>query len=532
MKERPSSSSAAPRPASTSSASPVITEMKERSTSLSAEPHPSAETTSAIPKMLMIEKPSSSSSSTPSKMQEDNDFLDHYSSSELSSVESDRIPPDSSGEVLSQKKNIPVFADSDSSPPTYPVLCSPGGSVRVCTNSEEDDITEKFPTADKSRFFIPSVPENRKQDFEYFLKYLNLTGKTPVPLCNYALLDIVPDNILQKIEALRKKDVAWYNDILIILEQFHVVQRCHLAMISTADNLILQETMRLFESTCGLGDGTPMPEVAGVFLPSQERHVGPRRNSLYNTLREMDAIKITKILPGEWLSDDIVNSVTEILCEQNADTVAISSLTWTQAHPQMQNGITRTVKGENEKEEVIFNFQSNLLNMRCVCVRQGKEESWREWNLFCPINVTQTHWVLMTYTQRDGLIRTWDSLRPSSQPRGRDADPDSALSVHVSLLADILQQLQLPYNGVIREQCPQQQDGVNCGVYVLACVEEMIKILRNPEKHCKDVRLSAKYALYPPTLKKILDNISHVWEPFPKGTKRSTSAAVRVHVFN
>lgn len=87
--------------------------------------------------------------------------------------------------------------------------------------------------------------------------------------------------------------------------------------------------MKLFESSCGLRDGSVMPEVAGVFLPRQERRlldVPNCRNSLFYTLTTLHAIEMTKILPGEWLSGDIINAVTEILCEEKMRRQSLSLL--------------------------------------------------------------------------------------------------------------------------------------------------------------------------------------------------------------
>tara|TARA_R110002050_G_scaffold5476_3_gene24181 strand:- start:652 stop:936 length:285 start_codon:yes stop_codon:yes gene_type:complete len=94
------------------------------------------------------------------------------------------------------------------------------------------------------------------------------------------------------------------------------------------------------------------------------------------------------------------------------------------------------------------------------------------------------------------------------------------------MLQEILTHLKLRFAGVIREQCPQQSDGSSCGVFVLYCIEEMMKIMKHPEKNFKSVKESAKFLLYPAPLKAVFDKAKFAWEPFPKGSKRSSSMAV------
>ncbi len=109
--------------------------------------------------------------------------------------------------------------------------------------------------------------------------------------------------------------------------------------------------------------------------------------------------------------------------------------------------------------------------------------------LFCPLNVAESHWALLAVDLKARVFRYYDSL--SYKPEDAKIQ---AVRAHIQKIADAEKVTLSPNDFQLSiEKCPQQENGYDCGVFVLMAVHHLVsnKPLDYSQKDAPFMRLKA-----------------------------------------
>ena len=177
-----------------------------------------------------------------------------------------------------------------------------------------------------------------------------------------------------------------------------------------------------------------------------------------------------RLRPGKWLNDELINFYVELLKGRDRNLSA---------------------KYPDRKKSVYFNtfFMEKLIG---VSKSEFNYENVKTWlhkkksntcifecdKIFVPINITQTHWVLVVIFIQEKRIAYFNSLRGKEEYDGT-VFVDALLKwvkeeANTENLAFDSLEWTLEYEG----KCPQQENGCDCGIFVLMLIDFLTDSLK------------------------------------------------------
>lgn len=193
-----------------------------------------------------------------------------------------------------------------------------------------------------------------------------------------------------------------------------------------------------------LAQGDEIALVINYFsaIPRQRRTSG-------TTLDSLSLDNFCEVLPDCWLGDIIIDSYLEFLCLKSTEYQLLKSADMVWHSTAIQNFLSSTDPA-----------RSNPTTKAELGLNAGKR-------VLIPVNVGGDHWILSVADLKTGVVEIYDSIE------GNGADKTMTL-IQLRTLLRWCSSFQGAWS-IIEKRCSQQNNGNDCGVWVLANATALIQ---------------------------------------------------------
>jgi sentrin-specific protease 1 len=240
-----------------------------------------------------------------------------------------------------------------------------------------------------------------------------------------------------------------------------------------ASNCLNNETVKEIKRTDALTESAVYDRIKNAKIEFREEN-NEHIDNILNGVDSEDVViekfnipikkkSFRRLRPGKWLDDELINFYVELLSERDINLSA--------KYPDRKKSVyfntffIEKLTGASKSEFIYENVKKWLHKRKSnTCIFECDK-------VFVPINITQSHWVLVVIFVQEKRIAYFNSLRGSKEYDGT-VFVDALLKwvkeeANTENLAFDSSEWTLQYEG----ESPQQDNGCDCGIFVLMLID-------------------------------------------------------------